>query len=67
MCHVQVVNVASLVSIGAVDVSIIEMFHGTIDARDTSTVAGDIAVEAPLVAQYAVEQPVVHGIGLAAP
>ena len=43
------------------------MLDATIDTADTGTVAGNIAIEAPLVAQDAVEQPVVHSIGLATP
>ena len=53
--------------VGAVDVAIVEVLDSTVDTADAGAVAGDIAVEAPLVAQDARQQPVVHGVGLAAP
>ena len=67
MSLVEVVDFSSIVGIGAINVAVVEMLDATVDAADTGTVAGDIAIEAPFVAQDAVEQPVVHSIGLATP
>ena len=64
--HIHVVDISGIVGIRAVVIAKVEVLHITVDAAHSGTVARHVALEAPLIAQDAGEQPVVHGIGLTA-